>query len=266
MTASAQEEKLPDVKIKKASTSTFTRVSRFMGIRIVLLLFTVVVGVYLTILIANMGGYVDEIMRNEIKERVNMQVAAMTANQPISPEIKKQMAAEMIALEEARLGLDTPFVIRSFRYLGNALQLKLGSATRMVSDSGSRTVRLIILERLPATLLLMGSSQLFLFFFSVFIALKLSRSYGSIWDKIVITLSPSSSVPPWFYGIFLILLFAAMWKILPFGGMISAPPPEIPGNISATCCCISFSGRFIDHFFTVYQYLLLAYFFPDLLQ
>jgi len=197
-----------------------------MGIRIILLLFTVVVGVYLTILIANMGGYVDEIMRNEIKERVNMQVAAMTANQPISPEIKKQMAAEMITLEEARLGLDTPFVIRSFRYLGNALQLKLGSATRMVSDSGSRTVRLIILERLPATLLLMGSSQLFLFFFSVFIALKLSRSYGSIWDKIVITLSPSSSVPPWFYGIFLILLFAAMWKILPFGGMISAPPPE----------------------------------------
>lgn len=226
MTAVAEEEKLPEVKIKKASTSTFTRVSRFMGIRIILLLFTVVVGVYLTILIANMGGYVDEIMRNEIKERVNMQVAAMTANQPISPEIKKQMAAEMIALEEARLGLDTPFVIRSFRYLGNALQLKLGSATRMVSDSGSRTVRLIILERLPATLLLMGSSQLFLFFFSVFIALKLSRSYGSIWDKIVITLSPSSSVPPWFYGIFLILLFAAMWKILPFGGMISAPPPE----------------------------------------
>lgn len=226
MTAAAPEEKIPEVKIKKASTSTFTRVSRFMGIRIILLLFTVVVGVYLTILIANMGGYVDEIMRNEIKERVNMQVAAMTANQPISPEIKKQMAAEMITLEEARLGLDTPFVIRSFRYLGNALQLKLGSATRMVSDSGSRTVRLIILERLPATLLLMGSSQLFLFFFSVFIALKLSRSYGSIWDKIVITLSPSSSVPPWFYGIFLILLFAAMWKILPFGGMISAPPPE----------------------------------------
>jgi peptide/nickel transport system permease protein len=173
-----------------------------------------------------MGGYVDQIMRNEIRERVTQTVAQMTANKPISVEVRKQMAEEMIALEEQRLGLDTPFAIRSFRYLGNAMQLKLGSATRMVSDAGSRQVRLIILERLPATLLLMGSSQLFLFFFSVFVALKLSRAYGSFWDKLIIALSPTSSAPPWFYGIFFILIFAAILKILPFSGMISAPPPE----------------------------------------
>ena len=226
MTSEVQAGPLPEVTSKKSSGSTFTRVARFMGVRVVLLFFTVIVGVYLTIMIANMGGYVDTIMKNEIKERVNMTVAAMTANKPISPEVRKQMAAEMIALEEEKLGLNTPFAIRSFRFLGNALQLKLGTASRMVSDSGSRTVRLIILERLPATLLLMGTSQLFLFFFSVFVALKLSRSYGSLWDKLIITLSPSSSVPPWFYGIFLILIFAALLKILPFGGMISAPPPE----------------------------------------
>ncbi len=226
MTSAVQTEKIPEARTKKFANSTFSRVARYMGIRIILLLFTVVVGVYLTIMIANMGGYVDEIMRNEIKERVNMTVAAMTANQQISTEVKKQMAAEMIALEEAQLGLDTPFALRSFRYLKNALVLNLGSATRMVSDAGSRTVRLIILERLPATLLLMGTSQLFLFFVSVFLALRLSRSYGSIWDKLVIALSPTSSAPPWFYGIFLILIFAAILKLLPFGGMISAPPPE----------------------------------------
>src|SRR5690606_34526796 len=54
----------------------------------------------------------------------------------------------------------------------------------------------------------------------------LSRKYGSFWDKLVIALSPTSSAPPWFYGIFLILLFAAVLKILPFGGMVSAPPPD----------------------------------------
>lgn len=226
MTSESVTEELPEVKTQKASSSTIARVSRFMGVRLVLLFFTVIIGVYLTILIANMGGYVDLIMRNEIKERINMQVAAMNANKPISPEVRKQMAEEMIALEEERLGLNTPFVVRSFRYLGNALQLKLGSALRMVSDAGSRQVRLIILERLPATLLLMGSSQLFLFFFSVLLALRLSRSYGSFWDKLVITLSPTSSAPPWFYGIFFILIFAALLKLLPFGGMISAPPPE----------------------------------------
>ena len=170
MTTEAQASNLPEVRKKRASNSTFSRVARYMGMRVVLLVITVIIGVYLTILIANMGGYVDQIMRNEIRERVTQTVAQMTANKPISVEVRKQMAEEMIALEEQRLGLDTPFAIRSFRYLGNAMQLKLGSATRMVSDAGSRQVRLIILERLPATLLLMGSSQLFLFFLSVFIA------------------------------------------------------------------------------------------------
>jgi peptide/nickel transport system permease protein len=96
----------------------------------------------------------------------------------------------------------------------------------MSSDSGSRQVRLIILERLPATLLLMGSANLILFFLSLYLALALSRRYGSFWDKLVITLSPASAAPPWFYGIFFILIFAAIWKVLPFGGMVSAPPPD----------------------------------------
>ncbi|MFM8322313.1 MAG: ABC transporter permease [Chloroflexota bacterium] len=213
-------------KKKKAASSTFSRVGRFVAIRLVMLFITIVIGVYLTILIANMGGYVDTIMRNDIRESVNMRVVAMTANKQVSPEARAKMAQEMIALEEKRLGLDTPFVIRSFRYLGNSLQLKLGRAQNMVSDNGSREVRNIILERLPATMLLMGTSNLFLFFFSVFIALILSRSYGSFWDKLVITLSPTSAVPPWFYGIFAILIFAALLQWLPFGGMVSAPPPD----------------------------------------
>jgi peptide/nickel transport system permease protein len=87
-------------------------------------------------------------------------------------------------------------------------------------------VRLILLERLPATLLLMGVSQLFLFISSVVIALNLSRRYGSFWDKLVIALSPTSAVPPWFYGIFLILIFASLLRVLPFGGMVSSPPPS----------------------------------------
>jgi peptide/nickel transport system permease protein len=72
----------------------------------------------------------------------------------------------------------------------------------------------------------MGTSNLFLFFFSVFLALSLSRKYGSFWDKFIIAASPTSAAPPWFYGIFLILIFAALLGWLPFGGMVSSPPPE----------------------------------------
>jgi len=65
-----------------------------------------------------------------------------------------------------------------------------------------------------------------LFFSSVFIALSLSRKYGSWLDKLTIALSPTSAAPPWFYGIFLILIFAAIFKILPFGGVMDAPVPK----------------------------------------
>lgn len=212
--------------IKKKSSSTFTRVVQYSLIRLLTLFVTIVIGIYLTIMIANMGGYVDEIMRSEIRERVTIQVVMNPANKNLAQEERNKLVMEKIAQEEKRLQLDQPMAIRTFRYLSNALVLDLGRAINMTSDSGSKTVRLIILERLPSTLLLMGTSNLFLFFFGIFFALNLSRNYGSFWDKLVVALSPTSAVPPWFYGIFLILIFASIFKVLPFGGMVDAPPPD----------------------------------------
>jgi peptide/nickel transport system permease protein len=206
--------------------ATLVRVSRFTAVRIITLFFTVVVGVYLTILIANMGGYVDTIMRSEIRERYTAKIAGNPANRTMAPEVKKKLIEDSIAAEEKRLGLNTPVAVRTARYLSNALMMNLGRAQNMTSDSGSRSVRLIILERLPATLLLLGTAEFLVFFASIFLALSLSRFYGSFWDKFVIALSPTSAAPGWFYGIFLILIFAAILKVLPFGGMVDAPPPE----------------------------------------
>jgi peptide/nickel transport system permease protein len=146
----------------------------------------------------------------------------------MSADARKGLLAQAILQEEERIGLHTPVAVRNARYLLDALTLNLGRALNMTSDSGSKEVRLIILERLPATLLLMGSSELSLFFISVLLALSLSRRYGTWWDKLVITLSPTSSVPPWFYGIFFILIFAAIFRVLPFGGMVDSPPPANP--------------------------------------
>ena len=183
-------------------------------------------------MIANMGGFVDQIIRGEIRDRVTQSIAGNPAFDRLDPEARRKLIAERIAAEEERVGLNIPIAVRNFRYLSNALTLQLGRAINMTSDSGSKQVRLILLERLPATLLLMGISQLFLFFSSVFLALNLSRRYGNFWDKLVVALSPTSAVPPWFYGIFLILIFAAFLKILPFGGMVDSPPPSNPVDYS----------------------------------
>jgi peptide/nickel transport system permease protein len=212
----------------RAKNNTFIRVFRYSMLRLVSMMFTVIVGVYLTILIANMGGYVDTIMRNEIRDTITQGILANPNYRSLSTDAKAELIRTKIATEERRLGLDQPFAVRSIRYLKNALTLNLGRAINMKSDQGSKEVRLILLERLPATLLLTGSSSLLLFFASVYMALSLSRKYGSFWDKLVIAFSPTSAAPPWFYGIFLILIFAAIFKILPFGGLVDSPSPDNP--------------------------------------
>ena len=213
-------------RIPSTTTSTFSRVAKYTGVRLIGLFFTVVIGVYLTVLIANMGGYVDDIRRGEIREAVSLQIRSDPALQKLDADTRMQYMAEQVALQEKRLGLDQPFAIRSVRYLGNALLLDLGRAERMSSDSGSRQVRLILLERLPSTLVLFATENLILFFVGIFAALALSRKYGSVIDRLIIALTPTSSAPAWFYGIFLILIFAGILGVLPFGGMVEAPPPE----------------------------------------
>jgi len=225
---------VPENPVVKRSSrdNTFRRVSRYVIVRLATLFVTVVIGVYLTILIANMGGFVDKIMKGEIRDRVTQTIINSPSAKSMDPDVRQKLIQETIASEEERIGLNVPIAIRNARYLKNALLLQLGRSINMTSDAGSRTVRLILLERLPPTLLLMGTSQLFLFFSSIFLALNLSRRYGNFWDKLVVALSPTSAVPPWFYGIFLILIFAAVLKILPFGGMVDSPPPSNPIDYS----------------------------------
>jgi len=210
---------------RRGAPSALRRIVQYTVVKLVALFFTVVVGVYLTILIANMGGYVDEIAKGVIREQVSIRVGLDPRFQKMTSEQKQGTIADLIALQEKRLGLDQPFLIRSFRYLTDALTLNLGRAQNTISDSGSRQVRLILLERLGPTLLLLFTAQLLLFFTALFLALALSRHYGSWFDRLIVMLAPLSAAPSWFYGLFLILFFAAFWGILPFGSMVAAPPP-----------------------------------------
>lgn len=230
MSDAALEGDVKPQKEKSSGSGTFARVAKYSIVRLVMLFITVVIGVYLTILIANMGGYVDEIRRGAIREQVSIGIFADQSAEirALSSAEKNALIEERVRLLEKRLGLDQPFIVRSFGFLTSALMLDLGRSDLMISDSGSKTVRLILLERLPATLVLWGLANLILFFSSLFIALALSRRYGSATDRAIIALTPTSSAPAWFYGLFLILIFAAIFTVLPFGGLVDAPPPENP--------------------------------------
>ncbi len=213
-------------RARRPWVDTLVRILRYAGVRLIGSLFAVVIGVYLTVLIANMGGYVDDIRRGQIREAVVLSMMSNPEIGRLSSEEYQALIEKQVEVEERRLGLHIPFPIRSFRYLWNALTLNLGYAEQLTSDSGSKLVRLIILERLPATLVLFATAYILLFILAISAALFLSRRYGSFLDKVVVALTPSSAAPGWFYGIFLILIFASALKILPFGGLVDAPPPE----------------------------------------
>ncbi|MEM2592637.1 MAG: ABC transporter permease, partial [Thermofilaceae archaeon] len=86
----------------------------------------------------------------------------------------------------------------------------------------------IILERLPATVLLFTTVMVINFFLHLFLGLYLSRRYGSLLDKVFVSLAPTSVLPGWFYGIILILIFYTWLHVLPASGIVDTPPPRDP--------------------------------------
>jgi peptide/nickel transport system permease protein len=107
-------------------------VARYTLVRIVTLFLTTVVGVYLTVLIANMGGHVDKIQRATIREDVNQIVRNDISFRALSQAERDARINEMILVREKRVGLDQPFAVRSMRFLTNAMTLNLGWAQNMV--------------------------------------------------------------------------------------------------------------------------------------
>ncbi len=204
---------------------TGLRLLRYSIVRAFSIGITVVIAVYLTIIIANMGGQVDEIRKAEIQEQIGLSFMSNPAVRDMTPAERLALQEEMMEIEIERLGLNRPFFLRSFSYLWQGLTLNLGRAEQMSSDTGSRQVRLILIERLPATLLLWGTAQVLIFIVAILVALWLSNHYGGILDRLIIALTPISAAPAWFYGLFLILIFSGMLGMLPYGGMVAAPPP-----------------------------------------
>ena len=106
---------------RKARRQSWLRLLRYTATKLFVLFFTVVAGVYITVMIANMGGYVDEIRRGAIREAVVLEASVDEQFRQLPDERRTAIIEERVALEEQRLGLDRPFLIRSFTYLADAI-------------------------------------------------------------------------------------------------------------------------------------------------
>ena len=209
---------------ERPSPSAFSRVAKYTLVRMITLCLMVAVGAFFAIILINFGGFIDEIFR----DRIGWAIMGMSMDmQDVPPEQRFPILEQAEQEMTKAYGLDQPFLLRCLFWLWRSLTLNWGASTDFVTLGGDAgEVWRVILERIPNTLLLAGASNLLLFFATVFLALYLSRKYGSLLDRIVIALSPISSAPNWVHGIILTLIFAAELHLLPFGGKFDAMPPD----------------------------------------
>jgi len=193
------------------------RLARYTVVKGLMLLATVIVGVYLTILIINLGGYVDEIFRSQIQFQVGMMIYEGWPEGVEEPERTELIEQTIWAMEEAK-GLHRPFLERSARWLVEALTLNLAEGYSRPQALGVQggIVSHIVRERLPYTLVLVGTANLVLFFATISAALLLSRRHGGLLDRLNVLLLSLTSAPSWIHGVVLILIFAGYLHILPF--------------------------------------------------
>lgn len=129
---------------------------------------------------------------------------------------------EVVNYLRSRWGLDRPIHERLFIYISNILRGDLGYSYRY-----SEPVANLILERLPVTLLLTITSNLFAFALGVFLGLRAARNAGGKRDT-ALTLASFFlwSAPSFWLGIVLMMIFSVNLRILPATGLMDVRNPK----------------------------------------
>ena len=214
-----------DTSPQNPSSGTLSRVLKYVSLRAVVLLLMVAVGIFITILIVNYGGYIDNIHQAEINEALNYVSLGMRG--ATLEEVAQRTEQLRWAMEEA-YGLHQPFLLRCVRWWYQTMTFDWGTTHRIgiyAYTSGETPITKVVLERVPYTLLLAGATNIILFFASILVAMNLSKKYGSFMDRIIVALSPFSSIPNWIYGVILTVIFAGELHLLPFNGLYDTFPP-----------------------------------------
>lgn len=122
---------------------------------------------------------------------------------------------EYIARLKAQFGLDQPIWEQFLHYLGRLLQLDLGFSFRH-----NQTVLSLILDRLPATMLLMSTAIFFAFTGGCALG-ALACRYVNRWaDGVISVLSLLAYATPIFWtGLMLVVLFSVQLGWLPSSGI-----------------------------------------------
>lgn len=128
-----------------------------------------------------------------------------------------QADAQFMEQLRAEFGLDKPLPVQLWIYVKHILTLDLGITHRL-----QRPVLDVILERLPATIMLTGSAFVLALIGGIALGVRASRRPGGFADSLIMTISLIFYATPLFWvGILLVLIFGMWLNWLPTFGMMT---------------------------------------------
>ena len=148
---------------------------------------------------------------------INFLLIHAAPGDPASVIAGQSGAADAQFIEQLRrqFGLDQPLHVQLWLYIKGILQLDLGMSHRQ-----GRPVATLILERLPATLLLTGTAFAFALAAGIALGAAAARRAGSWADSVITILALGFYATPIFWvGLMLVLVFSVWLDWLPSFGM-----------------------------------------------
>ena len=134
----------------------------------------------------------------------------------VSAEIKEKVRAEW--------GLDKPIYVQYWRWLIHAVQGDFGQ-----SITTGQPVMHLIMTRLPFTLLLSGMALILQYLIGVPVGLLAAYKRNTFFDRAVVWVSTILwSIPSYWLGVILTLIFAVTLKALPVSGFSGAASLILP--------------------------------------
>jgi peptide/nickel transport system permease protein len=155
---------------------------------------------------------------------VSFSIMSMVPGDPAVVMAGVGASADQVQRIREQFGLDAPFPVRLGRWYGGLLQGDLGQSILL-----SRSVAQAIAERLPATLSLAALAFVLTALGGITLGTLAALRQGSWVDHAVMTLAVIGvSVPGFWLGLILIVLFSVMRDWLPAGGYV--PFAQSPGE------------------------------------
>jgi len=139
----------------------------------------------------------------------------ITPGDPATIILGEQATPEQIADLRRSMGLDRPLLEQYLRFLSNAVQGNFGQSIR-----AQRAALEVVIERLPATLQLTAGAFAFAVLVGMPIGILSAVKRFSLWDhgSMLIALL-AQSMPVFWLGLMLIVVFAVQLRWLPASGM-----------------------------------------------